>query len=145
MRGTDFFITMALAGVFIITSCEDIVDASGQSADPALNVDLSEPISFTGTEPFWAGEVVDGVLTYKTPENQVGEEIEVERFAGNNGVSYSGTYDEASFDLMLTQTPCSDQMSDRQYPFVATLKIGEEVRHGCAWSEDRPFTTPRPA
>ncbi|NVD45820.1 COG3650 family protein [Qipengyuania atrilutea] len=145
MRGTDFFITTALAGVFIITSCEDIADASGQSAEETQNVFLSEPISFTGTEPFWAGEVADSTLVYKTPQIQAGQEIEVERFTGNNGVSYSGTYDGASFDLMLTQSPCSDQMSDRQYPFVATLKIGSEVRHGCAWSEDRPFTSPRPA
>jgi uncharacterized membrane protein len=43
---------------------------------------------------------------------------------------------------MITPGVCSDGMSDRTYPFVATLRLGDETRNGCAWSENSPFVGP---
>jgi len=34
-------------------------------------------------------------------------------------------------------------MSDRTYPFTATLKIGDDTRNGCAWTEREPFSGPQ--
>jgi len=101
-----------------------------------------ETVHFTGTEPFWGGQVAGGSLTYSTPENVDGVTIPVERFAGNNGLGYSGTLDGQPFDMAVTPGECSDGMSDRTYPFTVTLKIGEGQRNGCAWTDRTPFTGP---
>lgn len=101
-----------------------------------------ETVQFTGTEPFWGGKVAGSTLTYSTPENVDGVTITVERFAGNNGLGYSGTLEGQSFDMAITPGECSDGMSDRTYPFTVTLEIGEEQRSGCAWTEKTPFTGP---
>lgn len=99
-----------------------------------------ETVRFTGTEPFWGGQVTGPELTYSTPEVPDGTKIPVTRFAGNGGVSWSGTYSGARFALAVTPGECSDGMSDRTYPFVATLEVGGEQRSGCAWTEWRPFS-----
>ena len=114
--------------------------APGQPAFAAIAAD--ETIRFTGTEPFWGGTVRAGELVYSTPENQDGETIAVRRFAGNNGLGFSGVRNGAPFDMTITPGACSDGMSDRTYPFAVTLRLGEEQRNGCAWTERTPFTGP---
>ncbi|WP_417320880.1 COG3650 family protein [Erythrobacter aureus] len=100
----------------------------------------TEMVHYTGTEPFWGGAAGGGMATYTTPENPDGAEFPVERFAGNNGLGISGTMDGVGFDLTITPGECSDAMSDRSYPFTATLLIGNEQRQGCAWTDSQPFT-----
>ena len=102
-------------------------------------IEPDETLRFTGTEPFWGGEVSGKSLTYSTPEDQDGTVIAVERFAGRGGISYSGLLEGADFEMVITPLECSDGMSDRTYPFTATLSIGEDKRNGCAWSEQHPF------
>lgn len=101
-----------------------------------------ETVRFVGTEPFWGGTVSDGELNYSTPENQAGDTIAVRRFAGNNGLAFSGTYRGAPFDMTVTSGSCSDGMSDRTFPFTVTLKLGPEQRNGCAWTDRTPFSGP---
>lgn len=116
--------------------------APGNSADtaPYAGIGPEETVHFTGTEPFWDGEAVGSTLTYSTPEDIDGTTIEVERFAGRNGVSLSGQLDGAPLDLAITPAECSDGMSDRRYPFVVTLQVRGEQRQGCAWTAARPFS-----
>jgi uncharacterized membrane protein len=110
------------------------------SAAPIVAQD--ETLHFTGTEPFWGGTATGDTLTYSTPENQDGTKIPVERFAGNNGVSFTGTMDGRRFDMTVSQVECSDGMSDRRYPFTVTLQIGEDTRGGCGWTDRRGFEGP---
>ncbi|MFA6219679.1 MAG: hypothetical protein WC692_07845 [Erythrobacter sp.] len=125
-----------LGSVALIVAC--------QSADPAGpneafdGITAEETVRFTGTEPFWGGEVAQGMARYSTPENPDGTRFAVERFAGLSGISFSGKIDGTGFDLLVTAGTCSDGMSDRSYPFTATLRIGTETREGCAWTEARP-------
>ena len=102
----------------------------------------SETVHFTGTEPFWGGRVAASALTYSTPEVPDGTDIAVARFAGKGGVSWNGTYSGARFVLAVTPGDCSDGMSDRSYPFVATLEVAGEQRSGCAWTDRQPFSGP---
>lgn len=110
---------------------------------PYGEIGEDEVLHFTGTEPFWGGEVSGTTLVYSTPENQDGAEIEVERFAGRGGIAFSGLLDGAAFEMMVTPLECSDGMSDRTYPFTVTLEIGGDKRNGCAWSERHPFDGPQ--
>lgn len=89
----------------------------------------------TGTEPFWGATIADGNLTWATPENSDGTTISVQRFAGRGGLSFSGDLEEAAMDVAITPGDCSDGMSDRVYPFHATVQIGARQYAGCAWRE----------
>ena len=110
---------------------------------PFAGIGEGEVLKFVGTEPFWGGEVGGTTLTYSTPENQDGVQIEVARFAGRGGISYSGMLDGAApFEMTITSLSCSDGMSDRTYPFAVSLEIGADKRNGCAWSEQHPFDGP---
>lgn len=116
-----------------------------EDAQPYAGIDEGETVRFTGTEPFWSGEVSGGTLTYSTPENREGAEIPVDRFAGRNGVSWSGTYAGAPFALAVTPGECRDGMSGRAYPFFAMLEAEGENREGCAWTDAHPATGPESA
>lgn len=115
-------------------------DASDHA--PFAGIAPEDTIHFTGTEPFWGGKASGEALTYSTPDNPQGTSIAVKRFAGRGGLSLSGSLDGRQFDLTITTGECSDGMSDRTYPFVATLKIGEENRNGCAWTDAKGFAGP---
>lgn len=116
-------------------------DVPGNSADqvPYAGIDETEELHFTGTEPFWSAVLADGTMTYTTPGQPVGDKVAVSRFAGRNGLGFSGKLDGKSFDLSVTPGRCSDGMSDRVYPFTATLVLAGETREGCAWSNLHPF------
>ena len=117
--------------------------AAEEDTAPFSGIAESERVHFTGTEPFWGGEVASGQLRYTTPENPDGQTIQVERFAGRGGVSFSGMLGARNLDMMVTPGKCSDGMSDRTYPLTVTLRLGEEVRDGCAWSDAEPYTDAR--
>ena len=113
------------------------LDARTEAFD---EIGTGDAISLIGTEPFWRGEVVADKFTYIPMENPDGTVISVERFAGNNGVAYSGADGGRSVDLIVTKAECSDGMSDRRYTFTATLAIGEDQRQGCAWTRKHGFS-----
>ncbi|MCB2065940.1 MAG: hypothetical protein KDE15_04775 [Erythrobacter sp.] len=102
---------------------------------PFHEIAADEVIRFAGTEPFWGGQVAGTSLTYTAPDNLDGSVITVERFAGRGGLSFSGRLDGRTFDLAITPGDCTDGMSDRTYPLVATLQLGSEQRNGCAWRD----------
>ena len=105
-------------------------------------IGADETVFLTGTEPFWGGEIAGTEARYTTPENIDGASFAVDRFAGNNGLGFTGTVEGVSFDLTVTPGECSDGMSDRTYPYTATLLIGGETRNGCAYTDRQPFTGP---
>lgn len=109
------------------------------AAPPSAFVGDDETLHFTGTEPFWGGEVSGTSLTYTTPENQAGIAIEVTRSIAAGSLALSGTFDGKPFALGITEGRCSDGMSDRSYPFTAVLRVDGEVRHGCGWGDEHPF------
>ena len=118
-----------------------IASTGGEAPFAAISPD--ETIRLIGTEPFWGGTIRNGDMVYSTPENQAGETIRVLRFAGNNGLGFSGTRKEGPVDVAVTPGRCSDGMSDRSYPFTVTLKLGDEQRSGCAWTDRTPFSGPQ--
>jgi uncharacterized membrane protein len=129
---------------FVLTACHSsgniAVPGDSNDHDAFAGIAAHDTIRFTGTEPFWGGEIAGNRLTYSTPDNPRGTVIPVKRFAGRGGLSLSGELDGGTFDLMITEGNCSDGMSDRSYPFVVTLKLGEETRQGCAWTDQKLFT-----
>ncbi|MDJ0979783.1 MAG: hypothetical protein QNI87_14760 [Erythrobacter sp.] len=105
-------------------------------------------IRVTGTEPFFAfaiepGEGSDFAVRYTNPETPDGIEFIAGRFAGNNGISFSGELEGKAVQIAITPGECSDGMSDRVYPFTATVAFGEETLLGCAYTSEAPFAGPQ--
>lgn len=128
--------------LLLLSSCGD-VDGKRQTAPTFAGIAPGEQVDVTGTEPFWGARITGDRILYSTPETPAGVEIAATRFAGNSGLSFSGALDGSTFDLMITPGACSDGMSDRTYPFVATLRIAGETRRGCAWSQSQPHSAAR--
>lgn len=125
-------------------ACSGGADVPGDSEDrtPFHAIAQDEAVQVTGTEPFWSGMISAGRFTYTTPENPKGRDISVTRFAGRGGLSFSGELDGKGLTLAVTPEACSDGMSDRKYPYVVTLRLGEELRQGCGWTARQPWTGP---
>lgn len=132
----------AAAGIALamLAACQNGAD---RAAAPKFDgLAEGEVIHFTGTEPFWGGQVEGTMLTYSTPENVEGETFSVKRFAGNHGLGFSGQLGTAQFDMTITPGDCSDGMSDRVYPYTVTVSVGGELREGCGWTDSQPFVGP---
>ncbi|KLE34747.1 COG3650 family protein [Aurantiacibacter luteus] len=126
---------LAACGTGSGTGTGQDVPGDGSDSRPYAGIAEGAVLRLVGTEPFWGGTIAGGTFTYTTPENQAGEAAAVTRFAGRGGLSFSGTMGARQLDLVVTPGACSDGMSDRTYPFVATLQLGGEQRQGCAWRE----------
>jgi len=112
-----------------------------QSA-PYEGIAPEEIVTLAGTEPFWGMTIEGDVATYTTPDDPEGTVFEVSRFAGNNGLGFSGRLEGSDVTIAVTPGACSDGMSDRTYPFTATLAIGEARLAGCGHTDRQPFTGP---
>jgi len=116
---------------------QDGIDPEGKAFDA---VAAEETINLLGTEPFWALEVRGAEGVWTTPANQPGTRFPVSRFAGNNGLGITGTLEGRSFTATLTPGLCDDGMSERRFPFVATIALGGETLRGCGYTTGQPFT-----
>lgn len=134
-RHLSFVALLLLVGC---TSSNDAIDPGGKTFDA---VAPEEVVTLTGTEPFWNLRIAGAAATWTTPENQPdGTRFAVTRFAGNNGLGFSGTLDGKALTATLTPGDCNDGMSDRRFPFVATIALGGETLQGCGYTDRQKFT-----
>lgn len=138
MDFSKFSIPAALAATALLAACTeqespgDVETFSGISEDAV--------ITLTGTEPFWNMEIKQGLLLYTTPDNPDGDVASVTRFAGNNGLGISGELAGQELQIAITPGECSDGMSDRTYPFTATVTLSDKQLNGCGFTDSDPFT-----
>jgi uncharacterized membrane protein len=137
---------LILSCLALAASCaqSDGIDTSGAIYE---GVSPEARITLTGTEPFWGLELTpqgDGEYEarFTSPEDIDGSLFSATRFAGNNGLGFSGTLGGKPVQVALTPGDCSDGMSDRSYPFTTTVGMGEATLFGCAYTSDAPFTGP---
>ena len=130
-----------IASVLLLGACN--AGDPERRPEPFSEIGETETIWLNGTEPFWGGSVQGDRFIYTTAEAPDGTSIAVRRFAGNSGLGFAGTIGGTSVDLTVTQGECSDAMSDRIYPYHATLKFGDDLRNGCAWTDSRSYSGPR--
>lgn len=114
-----------------------------EDAEAFSGIADDEVVSLAGTEPFWSVEIEGDEATFSSPENLEGTNFPVERFAGLNGISFSGRLEGESFDAMVTPGDCSDGMSDRTYPYTVTISWGADQLVGCGYTASQPFSGPQ--
>lgn len=119
------------------TPADDAIDPDGKTFDA---VAPTEVVTLAGTEPFWTARIKQGEAAWMTPDNPGGTRFPVTRFAGNNGLGFTGELNGDDFTATLTPGECSDGMSNRTFPFVATIIVGEETLMGCGYTTGQPFT-----
>jgi uncharacterized membrane protein len=132
-----------LAALLLAAACtptpQDGIDPEGKSFDA---VAPQEVVTMLGTEPFWSLTVNGTAGQWTTPDNQPGTQLALKRFTGNGGLGFSGTLDGQPLTATLTPGQCSDGMSDRTFPFVATIALGGETLVGCGYTDRQPYTGP---
>lgn len=114
------------------------VDAETPTKAPVVsNAQKSsvEGFKIVGAEPFWNVTIGKGGIVYQTPDTQPQtfsyvdpvaaqgrslDSMRVYRLPGQSNV------------LMIQKGNCSDTMSDRVYPYSATLVLNDTVKTGCA-------------
>ncbi len=134
----------ALFPLAMLAACgqSDEIDADGTVFS---EIAPDAAVTLTGTEPFWNFEIspLSGskyIVRYTTPENTGGTVFSLARFAGNNGLGFSGELEGKSVQIAITPGKCNDGMSDRTFPFTATVAMGDATLQGCAYTSDTPFT-----
>lgn len=135
-------VLVSCLAALILAGCQSNSESVPGDADdsrPWSAIAPDETVQASGTEPFWSVRVERGQMIYTAPDLPEGQEIAVTRFAGRGGLSFSGERDGNVWTLAITQGVCSDGMSDRSYPFTATLADGVTTRQGCAWSAAKPY------
>ncbi len=126
-----------------LTACAQQPGEISRDTQPFDAIAESATVSLLGNEPFWSIKIEPGqegfAARYSTPENIEGTAFSVTRFAGNNGVGFSGQLDAQAVQIALTPGDCSDSMSDRSYPYTATVALGDVTLFGCGYTSDQPF------
>lgn len=88
--------------------------------------------SARGNEPFWAVDVAGNTAIYKTPGNQRGQAVQVNRLAFAKGVEYIGVLNGRPFVVNIRSGACEDDMSGEDFPMTATLTVSGRTNRGCA-------------
>lgn len=142
-RRPSAFLSVALLPAALV-SCAQSDGEISRNTQPFDGISPSTSIKLLGTEPFWSVDIEPAgkafQARYSTPDNTVGTDFTAERFAGNNGIGFSGEMDGKSVQIALTPGACSDGMSDRTYPYTATVAIGDATLFGCGHTGDEPFS-----
>lgn len=88
-----------------------------------------------GNEPFWNVSIMPDSIVWRTPEHLEGIHFPpAARERSGNVIRWqtARTGTPASLDLSIESITCSDGMSDRVYPYKATLKLDQQTFTGCA-------------
>lgn len=128
-----------LAALLLAAACTpagDGIDPDGKAFDA---VGPEETVTMLGTEPFWNVTITGERARYSDPEQPEGLAFTVTRFSGNGGLGFSGTLEDKALTATLTPGDCSDGMSDRTFPFVATIALGGETLRGCGYTTGQPY------
>lgn len=115
-------------------------DQISRDAQPFDGIREDEQLTLVGNEPFWNVEIAGDAAIYTARENMDGTQFVVSRFAGNNGLGFSGELEGEAIQITVTPGVCSDSMSDREYPFTVTITWGDRTLNGCGYTDAQPFT-----
>jgi uncharacterized membrane protein len=131
-------LTLPMLALLALAACSEPTSKTAPAPDaeatPAVlaGVDLAEPVSVLGTEPFWTLKITPSAITYTSPEGAPLTGDNPGPVIQGTTAAYATTLDGQALELTLIATECSDGMSDRTYPLTAIVKLGETKLNGCA-------------
>jgi uncharacterized membrane protein len=110
-------------------------DAPKASATPkiASTMDISQPITARGTEPFWALSIDGTAFKLSRPDQpDLAAEAPGAAIEPGRAVWIAKTADGRQLTVTLYGSACSDGMSDLKYPLTAEVVLLNETLRGCA-------------
>jgi uncharacterized membrane protein len=99
---------------------------------PATPAAFQGDIDAHGTEPFWAVEIRQTQISFKTPEASIVFPAGGMAVADGAAVWESTAGDKPIKITLREQPGCSDGMSDLKYPLAAEVALGGTTYKGCA-------------
>jgi uncharacterized membrane protein len=102
------------------------------SAAPHTGGPTVPPLQLLGTEPFWSLRF-GAEMVFTTPEDTVGLRLPrtTPTLTGDT-LRWAGMVGADSFEIRVWEIVCSDGMSDTEYPFTSSVRIGDRRLSGCA-------------
>ena len=123
----------AAAVALLLTAC-----AYPPAAPEGRSESAPLPLRLTGTEPFWGGVITSSEIVVSGADRAT-LRMPVDVTAGPDGRpgwGFSGLAENgAPLSIRIVPAACSDGMSDRVYPYKASVLIGRETLSGCAGPE----------
>ena len=94
----------------------------------APSVMTAEAVRALGTEPFWALDIDSTGLRFTTPQDTSGMRFppNVPSPIAGDTLVWMAESERAAIHVRIWPTQCSDGMSDRVYPWTATVRVGME-------------------
>ena len=144
-RGEVIRRTRLLIPVVLLLACSDSktrgVDTTGASTDTARGAAASMiaamPLRALGTEPFWALDIESSQVRFRTPDDTAGVVFPAPtRTLAGDTVRWSTQRDTLRIEARVWPGTCSDGMSDRQYPYTASVMFTGTIYSGCADRRD---------
>lgn len=111
---------LVLATALSLAACTTLPEAPPVQAGPAYFAAL-------GTEPFWALEAYDGIMSFNNGNERITRVMEYRVTSSLNGWQYTSK----NITAVVTSAPCSDGMSDRTYKDTVIVMRGNETYKGC--------------
>ena len=96
---------------------------------------LSEDLTLVGTEPFWAMQISKETKTAKFSRpgsSDVDVAYPSEAKTKEGAIVLTSTSPDGDIVMTLTKGKCMDGMSDREYPWDASLAFKGQTYKGCA-------------
>jgi uncharacterized membrane protein len=110
--------------------------AAAPGAGPAPAPVFQLPMRLVGTEPFWGGRIaLDGITISGADRPDMRFPYKDPTVTGAGARFRSQSAGAFPLDVTLVRETCSDGMSDKRYPFEATVVVGKETLKGCAIRE----------
>ena len=134
------FAAVAAAPLMMLAACDWITPAPAPEPAPPPaastifgGLDLSQPFTVRGTEPFWAIAVTPALLDYSGVDRPQQTAANPGPVIGTTAVYTVTTSLSNPMVVTLTVDPtCTDGMSETVYPLAASVLIGTETLTGCA-------------
>lgn len=135
-------LAVAALAALLLTACHP-QDPEGKPAPPPADapkmpagstMDISQPITARGTEPFWAVTIENGTKLTLTRPDRPDLVAEAPGAAIDKGraIWVAKAPDGQQITVTLYVSACSDGMSDAQYPMSAEVVLVNESLRGCA-------------
>ncbi len=114
----------------VLTACQKTNEkpADGPISVPA---DLQD-YRVSGNEPFWTFKITDNEAVYTTPEFLDGITIALNRKEVDGNLHFSGMLNGQPITLVLTHTPCENDMSGDMHDMKASYFANGKTYPGCA-------------
>lgn len=125
----------ALAAAAVVGLVLGAAPADAAPARSVNGVNLDQPLTAVGTEPFWDLKFGRGDLFFHVNEARLRGRFVRPRITRGKAVWTTRTTGGRPMIVTVTPGPCSDGMSDRTYPLTVRVAIGPDRYEGCAASD----------